>query len=202
MQEADGTTRNNYLYRAEQFDPDLGLYYLRARYYNPATGRFMSRDPLDGRIVVPITLHKYLYALGDPVSVIDPAGREALEEYEEGTIASYDELESAAGKYGRNGLESHHLIPQSLNCLFDMESGDMLAIAILPGTHDFYDQEWNDWWGELFDYGTSRSCADQLVTLQEVFDQAALIYKGETDILAAIAAWEATVAAQVADGDL
>ena len=40
-----GTTPNNYLYRGEQFDSDLGLYYLRARYYNPATGRFLSRDP-------------------------------------------------------------------------------------------------------------------------------------------------------------
>ena len=40
-----GTTPNNYLYRAEQFDSDLGLYYLRARYYNPQTGRFLSRDP-------------------------------------------------------------------------------------------------------------------------------------------------------------
>jgi RHS repeat-associated protein len=40
-----GTTPNNFLYRGDQFDPDLGLYYLRARYYNPATGRFMSRDP-------------------------------------------------------------------------------------------------------------------------------------------------------------
>jgi RHS repeat-associated protein len=39
-----GTTPNNYLYRGEQYDPDLGLYYLRARYYNPVTGRFMSRD--------------------------------------------------------------------------------------------------------------------------------------------------------------
>ena len=34
-----GPTPNNYLYRGEQFDFDLGLYYLRARYYNPATGR-------------------------------------------------------------------------------------------------------------------------------------------------------------------
>jgi RHS repeat-associated protein len=28
-------------YRGEQYDYDLSLYYLRARYYNPATGRFL-----------------------------------------------------------------------------------------------------------------------------------------------------------------
>ena len=43
-----------YLYRGEQFDPDLGLYYLRARYYNPLTGRFMSRDPEDGEAPIPV----------------------------------------------------------------------------------------------------------------------------------------------------
>jgi RHS repeat-associated protein len=37
-----------------------------ARYYNPATGRFMSRDPLDGKSSDPNSLHKYLYAGGDP----------------------------------------------------------------------------------------------------------------------------------------
>jgi len=73
-----GTTPNNYLYRGEQFDPDLGLYYLRARYYNPATGRFTSRDPEDGYIGVPATLHKYLYANGDPVNLKDPTGQEAI----------------------------------------------------------------------------------------------------------------------------
>ena len=60
----------------EQYDPDLGLYYLRARYYNPATGRFMSRDPLDGNTTDPRTLRKYLYVGGDPVNGIDPRGRE------------------------------------------------------------------------------------------------------------------------------
>jgi len=59
----------------EQYDPDLGLYYLRARYYNPATGRFLSRDPLDGDPTDPQSLHKYLYAGGDPVNRIDPSGR-------------------------------------------------------------------------------------------------------------------------------
>jgi RHS repeat-associated protein len=67
-------------YRGEQYDPDLGLYYLRARYYNPATGRFMSRDPLEGDPTGPASLHKYLYANGDPTNRIDPRGMEAGEE--------------------------------------------------------------------------------------------------------------------------
>jgi RHS repeat-associated protein len=41
-------TRIPSYYRAEQYDSDLGLYYLRARYYNPYTGRFLSRDPVNG----------------------------------------------------------------------------------------------------------------------------------------------------------
>jgi RHS repeat-associated protein len=73
-----GPTPNNYLYRGEQYDPDLGLYYLRARYYNPQTGRFLSRDPEDGKILDPATLHKYLYANGDPVNGWDPMGREDM----------------------------------------------------------------------------------------------------------------------------
>jgi len=48
-----------------------------ARYYNPATGRFMSRDPLDGSAKDPASLHKYLYADGDPVNGWDPTGRAA-----------------------------------------------------------------------------------------------------------------------------
>ena len=63
----------------EQFDPDLSLYYLRARYYNAATGRFLSRDPEDGKAIDPKTLHKYLYVGGDPVNWIDPTGRDMFE---------------------------------------------------------------------------------------------------------------------------
>jgi RHS repeat-associated protein len=74
-----GTTPNNYLYRGEQFDPDLNLYYLRARYYNPLTGRFMSRDAYDGLPWLPVTLHRYLYAGGEPVNLADPSGRTTVE---------------------------------------------------------------------------------------------------------------------------
>jgi RHS repeat-associated protein len=76
-----GSTPNEMIYRGEQYDSDLGLYYLRARYYNPITGRFMSRDPLDGYHFNPKTLHKYLYAGGDPVNAVDPTGREELADY-------------------------------------------------------------------------------------------------------------------------
>ena len=73
-----GSTPNVYLYRGEQYDPDLGLYYLRARYYSPLTGRFLTRDPDAGQIKAPATLHKYLYAAADPVNRIDPTGRNTI----------------------------------------------------------------------------------------------------------------------------
>jgi RHS repeat-associated protein len=75
-----GSTPNAYLYRGEQYDPDLTLYYLRTRYLNPLTGRFLTRDPDFGDVKVPGTLHKYIYANGDPVNSIDPMGRTSIED--------------------------------------------------------------------------------------------------------------------------
>jgi RHS repeat-associated protein len=71
------STPNVYLYRGEQYDSDVGLYYLRARYLDPATGRFMSTDPAPSFVGAPATLPKYLYASADPVGQIDPTGRSA-----------------------------------------------------------------------------------------------------------------------------
>ncbi|MBI3887063.1 MAG: RHS repeat-associated core domain-containing protein [Opitutae bacterium] len=73
-----GTTANNYLYRGEQFDPDLGMYSLRARFYNQATGRFWNADTYEGNSSDPMSLHKYLYAGADPVMGFDPSGKISL----------------------------------------------------------------------------------------------------------------------------
>jgi RHS repeat-associated protein len=74
---------NLYRYTGEQADGQAGaagtgFYYLRARYYDPATGRFVNRDPLEGSNAEPMSLHKYLYANADPVNRSDPSGLETL----------------------------------------------------------------------------------------------------------------------------
>ena len=69
-----GGSENKYLFAGEQFDPILGDYYNRARYYDPQTGRFTRRDTYEGNINNPVSLHKYLYANANPVNYIDPSG--------------------------------------------------------------------------------------------------------------------------------
>jgi RHS repeat-associated protein len=56
------------------YDSRTGLVYLRARYYTPGNGRFMSRDAWAGNNLNPITLNEYLYANANPTIVVDPTG--------------------------------------------------------------------------------------------------------------------------------
>ncbi len=72
--ESTGFTVNHYRYTGEQFDPNSGFYYLRARYMNPTTGRFINRDPFGGFNNDPTSLHRYLYANASPVLYADPSG--------------------------------------------------------------------------------------------------------------------------------
>ncbi len=72
--ERSGETENHYLYTGEYYDGTSNLYYLRARYINPSTGTFISMDTYEGSIYDPDTLHKYLYANGNPVKYSDPSG--------------------------------------------------------------------------------------------------------------------------------
>jgi len=69
-----GATENNYMYTGEQYDPNVGFYYLRARYYNQANGRFLTQDTWPGNVFEPISLHKYLYCEGNPINNWDPSG--------------------------------------------------------------------------------------------------------------------------------
>ena len=64
----------SYLYSGEAFDQTIGQQYLRARWYDPASGRFNRLDPFAGNMQDPQSLHKYTYVHGDPIQMADPTG--------------------------------------------------------------------------------------------------------------------------------
>jgi RHS repeat-associated protein len=63
------------LYSGEQFDPNLQMQYLRARYYDQNNGRFNRLDPFSGNNYDLQSLHKYGYAHSEPVMNYDPTGK-------------------------------------------------------------------------------------------------------------------------------
>ncbi len=60
-------------YAGEERDED-GIIFLRARYYNPSIGRFMSRDPLRKSGPGITGWNRYAYAGDNPVTLVDPSG--------------------------------------------------------------------------------------------------------------------------------
>ena len=74
---AEGGWANPLQYTSEQWDADAGLLYLRARWYDPATGRFLTRDSFPGLAALPQTQHPYVYVGNNPVNLTDPGGEVA-----------------------------------------------------------------------------------------------------------------------------
>ena len=62
-------------FAGEYTDAETGFVYLRARYYDPATGQFLSRDPL-----LALTQEPYGYVGGNPLNYNDPLGLFALKD--------------------------------------------------------------------------------------------------------------------------
>ena len=88
-----GSTPNDYLYSGEQYDSNLGFYYLRARYLNPSSGRFWIQDTDEGLAESPRSLHKYVYGVNNPVSLIDPSGHFPTPYSQDFGLAVEDEIE-------------------------------------------------------------------------------------------------------------
>ncbi|MBK8283920.1 MAG: AHH domain-containing protein [Ahniella sp.] len=78
MTSADDQAATDFLFTGEQFDPNLGFYYLRARYMDPGVGRFVTLDTWMGFGSDPVTLHKYIYANVEPTGHVDPTGKWTL----------------------------------------------------------------------------------------------------------------------------
>jgi RHS repeat-associated protein len=67
-----GTQPNQYRFAGEQIQ--AGIQYLRARYYDTSTGRFLSKDPAGPDYLAPQSLNPYVYVRNNPANLTDPTG--------------------------------------------------------------------------------------------------------------------------------
>jgi RHS repeat-associated protein len=108
---ASGTASTPLLYTGQYYDTESGMYYLRARYYDPKTAQFISVDP-----ALSTTGSPYSYVAGDPLSATDPSGL---------MNCHYVANESGGGSVCTRGVENNNDYPCS---------------ALAAATQDFHDQ--------------------------------------------------------------
>lgn len=98
--DADGTPMmesaigNRYLWQGREYSWATGLYYFRARWYDPVTARWLSKDPIG----IAGGLNQYVFCGNDPVNCVDPWGTYTLRERmwravvagSRGSLAFYD----------------------------------------------------------------------------------------------------------------
>jgi len=76
--QSNASESDRFTYTAREFDSEIDLYYYRARFYDPAIGRFVSQDPIGFRAG---DVNLYRYVFNTPLIATDPAGENAVMEY-------------------------------------------------------------------------------------------------------------------------
>jgi RHS repeat-associated protein len=93
------TAKTELLYNGESFNTRTGQQYLRARWYDSASGRFGSMDPWAGSAYSPLSFNGYNYCNSSPVMASDPSGMFALLPIA-GAFTATTSLASAVANYG------------------------------------------------------------------------------------------------------
>lgn len=71
--------KTSYTYTNREFDVETGLYFYRARYYDPGRGQFLTEDPDAGDGIEPLSINsKYIYVLNNPTNLTDASGKSPL----------------------------------------------------------------------------------------------------------------------------
>lgn len=74
-------TSNPYLFTGRRYDPEAGMLYYRARCYQPGVGRFIHRDPIGTWADWLNAGNAYTYVANNPLTLVDPLGLGACEEW-------------------------------------------------------------------------------------------------------------------------
>ncbi len=98
VEEHSNTNRTPYLYNGKELDEETGLYYYGARYYDPRTSVWQSVDPLSDKYP---SISAYQYTGNNPITYIDPNGKEIIGVTYDKTTGKYSYSEEAI-KNGTN----------------------------------------------------------------------------------------------------
>ena len=74
LNQQSGPGASGFGYTGEQEDANTGLVFLRARFYDPGVGRFVSKDPWSGSMLRPQTQNGWAYVSNNPINQTDPSG--------------------------------------------------------------------------------------------------------------------------------
>jgi RHS repeat-associated protein len=161
-----GSINQPYTYTAREYDYETGLYYYRARYYDPKAGRFVTRDPIgfEGGDV-----NLYGYVKNNPISFVDPYGlwRSPSDIYN-------DALKDAQSKFPRSDLHNgsgdayRHCLA---SCMMAGEDGNAVASFLGWANEKRGDWTHNQERGEreMDDYNNAqgRQCAKSAKSTQD-----------------------------------
>lgn len=81
LKDRDSTPIQPFTYTGREWDKETGLYYYRARYYDPMEGRFINEDPIPLKNRTNNQLNSYTYAINNPINFNDPSGENIYGNY-------------------------------------------------------------------------------------------------------------------------
>jgi len=131
-----GTVSNPFGYAGQYADQESGLVYMRARYYDPATAQFISRDPIES-----LTGQPYEYANDDPLNLSDPSGLDwGWNPWDDAKQAASDVAGGAATAWNYTGGKAvdyvtTHTIGQcvNVNAAFGIGGSAEACLALVGG---------------------------------------------------------------------
>lgn len=100
--------RDGFAFTGREWDPEIGLYYYRARYYDPRGARFLSEDPIG----LAGGINMYAYVGGNPISRWDPEGLDWLNDAGDFFAGMGDTLTLGATKYVRELMGTDDFVNQ------------------------------------------------------------------------------------------
>ena len=129
----DNKDDNPFRYCGEYYDKETGEVYLRARYYQPGAGRFLTRDTYTGEEDDPLSLHLYTYCGNDGVNAWDPSGHKKKFTYERNP---YTEFSESFGKSRNSKKPSELFLVDDLRIDTDGKASDEMKRRNYYGDSD------------------------------------------------------------------